>query len=284
MTAGTRPRLLDEGATGSRAGVDEAMGGPARRGARGVRGGRAGGRLRRLPDAAGVRRTRRDDHRLAPASRRRSPRSMAPADAALARGYPGDRRRQPVHTVYVPADRFADLAARSGAAPGGARRARTPGPRRRRGVDRAPWRRRGRWCAPSWRGSDRGSPRGLRGRVRRPAGRRGGRRRPGGGRVAVARPLPRHIGLRFKSLEAPTRRAACARSTWWSARLVAAGCRPASRSRCRRSPRSTRCGDGEDVWRLEAAYGLAPAACASRSRSRPGRRCSARTGPRPSRG
>jgi citrate lyase beta subunit len=35
-------------------------------------------------------------------------RIMAPADAALARDYPGDpAERQPVHTVYVPADRLA---------------------------------------------------------------------------------------------------------------------------------------------------------------------------------
>ena len=35
---------------------------------------------------------------------------LADADAALAAEYPGDRgRRQPVHTVYVPADRY-DLA------------------------------------------------------------------------------------------------------------------------------------------------------------------------------
>src|ERR1044072_8484769 len=32
---------------------------------------------------------------------------LASADAALAAAYPGDRgRRQPVHTVYVPADRY----------------------------------------------------------------------------------------------------------------------------------------------------------------------------------
>src|ERR1700722_9280082 len=32
---------------------------------------------------------------------------LADADRALARGYPGDRPgRQPVHTAYVPADRF----------------------------------------------------------------------------------------------------------------------------------------------------------------------------------
>ncbi len=45
-------------------------------------------------------------------------RIMAPADAALARDYPGDTgERQPVHTVYVPADRVtAGLVARHGAA------------------------------------------------------------------------------------------------------------------------------------------------------------------------
>jgi hypothetical protein len=32
---------------------------------------------------------------------------LADADRALAQGYPGERRgRQPVHTVYVPADKF----------------------------------------------------------------------------------------------------------------------------------------------------------------------------------
>jgi citrate lyase beta subunit len=43
---------------------------------------------------------------------------LAGADAALARGYPGERPgRQPVHTVYVPADRYAaDLVPAYGAA------------------------------------------------------------------------------------------------------------------------------------------------------------------------
>ena len=40
-------------------------------------------------------------------SRRSSTSGSKPADAALARRYPGERSgRQPVHTVYVPADRF----------------------------------------------------------------------------------------------------------------------------------------------------------------------------------
>ena len=45
-------------------------------------------------------------------------RIMAPADEALARGYPGDPgTRQPVHTVYVPADRvLPGIAQRYGAA------------------------------------------------------------------------------------------------------------------------------------------------------------------------
>ena len=49
---------------------------------------------------------------------------LAAADADLAAWYPGDRgRRQPVHTVYVPADRYD-----SGTVPAG--------PRRRNGAGR----------------------------------------------------------------------------------------------------------------------------------------------------
>ncbi|HEU5267316.1 MAG TPA: hypothetical protein VFU35_11485, partial [Jatrophihabitans sp.] len=42
---------------------------------------------------------------------------LAPADAALTARFPGERSgRQPIHTVYVPADRYhADLAADWGA-------------------------------------------------------------------------------------------------------------------------------------------------------------------------
>ena len=49
-------------------------------------------------------------------------RSLAAADAALSRDYPGSSgRRQPVHTVYVPADRYgADLPGRWGAEAGDA--------------------------------------------------------------------------------------------------------------------------------------------------------------------
>ena len=71
-------------------------------------------------------------HHLAARSRRDIGASLAAVDAELARRYPGDPgTRQPVHTVYVPADVFAAghraLLGRPGA--GGARRAR---PRRRR--------------------------------------------------------------------------------------------------------------------------------------------------------
>ena len=46
---------------------------------------------------------------------------LAEADAALARQYPGDRGvRQPLHTVYVPADRIPRARHRVG--PRGARR------------------------------------------------------------------------------------------------------------------------------------------------------------------
>ena len=111
------------------------------------------------------------------------------------RCYPGDRgRRQPVHTVYVPADRFTpDLAARVGRAGPGRARARTAAPRRRWptaiGADPAEVaavyarvRRQARARA------DRGPADRLRGRLRPPARRRGGRRRrrrrprPGRGR------------------------------------------------------------------------------------------------------
>ena len=49
---------------------------------------------------------------------------LADADAALAAGYPGERPgRQPVHTVYVPADRYdAGLVPAYGAAALAARR------------------------------------------------------------------------------------------------------------------------------------------------------------------
>ena len=55
---------------------------------------------------------------------------LAPADQALAEGYPGERPgRQPVHTVYVPADRFEpDLAAQWGQAALGALADCAPGP------------------------------------------------------------------------------------------------------------------------------------------------------------
>jgi len=58
-----------------------------------------------------------NDPRLTPADLAAVETIMAPADLALATGYPGDPgARQPVHTVYVPADRVGPgLAARWGA-------------------------------------------------------------------------------------------------------------------------------------------------------------------------
>ncbi|MGH3396557.1 MAG: DUF6986 family protein, partial [Streptosporangiaceae bacterium] len=45
--------------------------------------------------------------RLPPAAAAELDLLLADADRALARGYPGDRPgRQPVHTAYVPADRY----------------------------------------------------------------------------------------------------------------------------------------------------------------------------------
>ena len=58
-------------------------------------------------------------------------RILAPADAALARDYPGDpAERQPVHTVYVPADRGPGVLEQHGRRPRRPRRAR-PRPRAR---------------------------------------------------------------------------------------------------------------------------------------------------------
>ena len=68
-------------------------------------------------------------------------RIMAPADEALARGYPGDAgTRQPVHTVYLPADRVVPgivhlygEAARAAGGPAHRPRGRLPRALRRRG-------------------------------------------------------------------------------------------------------------------------------------------------------
>ena len=110
---------------------------------------------------------------------------MAPADAALAVGYPGDNgARQPVHTVYVPADRVtADLVAGYGEAalatlvghgPAGPRGDRR---RRSRADDRGLAAAAGQALERAGRGpADRPG-----GRLPRPFRRRGGRRRRRGG-------------------------------------------------------------------------------------------------------
>ena len=171
---------------------------------------------------------------------------LAAADAALAEHYPGDRGvRQPVHTVYVPADRYtAATVARLGT-PGarGARRARRhAGAARRRGgyagrghLGRVPP------GAPEARDrADRGPADRLRGRVRQPPGRRGGRR--GRRRRQGPRPSRSTTGTPRRSTGSGSSRSrrppvgvACAPSTCssasWSAR---AGSPTASCSPCPR--------------------------------------------------
>ena len=143
---------------------------------------------------------------------------LADDDALRLTRYPGDTAsRQPVHTVYVPADRVhAGLVARvvgGGARPpcdehagtaGAARRGHRH--RRRRGGRRlvgGPAQARDR--------ADRGPAGRPRGRLRRPWRRRGGRcgdRRPGERVVEAAAKgeCPPYVGVRFKSLEEATRR------------------------------------------------------------------------------
>lgn len=106
---------------------------------------------------------------------------LAPVDAELERRYPGDPgTRQPVHTVYVPADAFGPatlrdwgdeaLDALDAHAPDSRLLRRRPRPRRRPG--RAGLRPRPRQAHPRAR---RGPAHRLRGRLRPPPGRRGGR-------------------------------------------------------------------------------------------------------------
>ena len=114
---------------------------------------------------------------------------LADTDTFLARAYPGeDGRRQPVHTVYVPADRYdRGLPQRWGAeAKALVSRARRVRPAVRGA--RAPGRPRGRGRPPGGgqarHRADRGPAARLRGRLRPSGRRRGGRRRgPGGPRA-----------------------------------------------------------------------------------------------------
>ena len=140
---------------------------PLDAGPRPVRAGGARRRLRRLPDPAGLRRVRRRDAMLArsggPAdlgSTRRPRRARRDRGTRPTRGWPGatpatPRGRQPVHTVYVPADRSTPRprAELGRAARGGARRARADAGRARaalvRGRPDALARRSGRGCSPS---------------------------------------------------------------------------------------------------------------------------------------
>ena len=97
VTADLVRRILDE---------EMAVLGPEYEPARAaLRAGRPGRRLRGLPHPARVRahRLMLNESVLAELNER-----LAPVDAALRRNYPGEpfSRRQPVHTVYVPADRY----------------------------------------------------------------------------------------------------------------------------------------------------------------------------------
>jgi hypothetical protein len=96
---------------------------------------------------------------------------LANADAALAAAYPGDRgRRQPVHTVYVPADRYdsgtvrgwAEEAKRAAAGP------RRSWPKRWTCGPASPSRSTSGYAEVGLRGG-RGSAHRLRGRLRHPA-------------------------------------------------------------------------------------------------------------------
>ena len=130
-----------------------------------------------------------------------STRRLAAHDAFLQARYPGERAgRQPVHTVYVPADQLDGLPrlGRAGAGRDGrALAAAVPG-------------RAATGCGPSCAArADRGPAGRLRGRLRRPRRRPGGR----GGHGAAAAvlldgPRPPFVGIRIKSLEAATRRRA----------------------------------------------------------------------------
>ena len=215
---------------------------------------------------------------------------MAPADAALAVGYPGDHgARQPVHTVYVPADRVtADLVADYGKA--ALATLVGHGPQALAaivGADRAPDDRglvaaAGQALERAGRGpADRPG-----GRLPRPFRRRGGRRRCRV-RSGPSRLLPRRTGGCGSSpSRPPPEPAGCARSTWCSAlpwRPVRS--RTGSGSRFRRSPRSPR---SARWWRPVAGWrrrtGWTTVGCPSRSRSRRPRSSWDPTGPRPSPG
>ena len=197
---------------------------------------------------------------------------LTAADRALAAGYPGERpARQPVHTVYVPADTVPARAARaSGAA--------------RRSAALAQW-------APG--AADfavaMGLPAGLaadvRPRVRAKLaaepvedlrldfedgyGDRGDQAEDADAASAAAAlaaavaagSAPPFTGLRCKSLEPGTRRRAIRTLDIFLAELLrpTGRCRPGSSSRCRRSPRLTRSRAMALLCdRLEEAHGLAP--------------------------
>ena len=179
----------------------------------------------------------------------RSARSSTPgsqdADAALAAQFPGDRGgRQPVHTVYVAADRYHDRLVS-----GLGRRRRSPRSTRTHdlfaelvGDDEIVARVR----AQARRRTDRGPADRLRGRLRRPRRRGRGRRRRGGRRRAGGEPdrgqraaVLRHPDQEPRGADpaprgADLRRASSGRSPTPALRSMA------SSSRCPRSRASSR--------------------------------------------
>ena len=148
--------------------------------------------------------------RLSPADLAAVDAIMAPADAALAAAYPGDSgARQPVHTVYVPADRVAPgLAAGYGRAARAALDEHAPDPAalaRSWAPTRPGSPRRGRCCSPS----STPSPSRTCGSTSRTATAATPRREDEHA-VAAVRALaggegPPYWGVRFKSFEAATR-------------------------------------------------------------------------------
>ena len=122
ITAELVARIEDEELAKIREAIgDEASGGqPVRRRPQAVRAGGARRRLRRLPHHCRVRARSTESDRHADGRRRRlgdaASRPARRPRRVLAARYPGERPgRQPVHTVYVPADRVTPRSARRGA-------------------------------------------------------------------------------------------------------------------------------------------------------------------------
>ena len=142
--------------------------------------------------------------------------TLANADRALRDGYPGERSgRQPVHTVYVPADRYSErLVPDWGAAALAALDADPDGFRGVLGEDEGEGGLDDRVRAKLGRRADRGPAHRLRGRLRRSTRRRGGPGRPrrGASPARLDRPrrraaVPRHPVQELRGAHPPARAA-----------------------------------------------------------------------------